>query len=131
MRAAVMVAAALLCGMAAAHHSFATFDLSREVVVVGQVKQFQWSNPHTWIQLLVRDDRGQVTEWSIETQSVNVLSKLGWTHDTVKVGDRVTVTLNPSRNEGSKGNLVSITLPGGRTLRLRRPEAASSAASSP
>ena len=100
-----MVALALAGGAAQAHHSFAMFDMSKEVTVSGTVKQFQWTNPHSYIQLVVKNNRGEDEEWSLEMGAPVYLYNQGWRRSTVKAGDRLTVTIAPLRN-GDKGGLL-------------------------
>ena len=105
--------------LAFAHHSFAMFDRTKEMKLEGVVKEFQWTNPHTWIQLMVTGPDGKVTEWSIEGSSPNGLKRQGWRADVVKSGDKVVAIINPLRNGDSGGSLVNVTLPDGK--RLGRP----------
>ena len=100
----------------AAHHSFSMFDETKEVVLKGEVKEFQWSNPHTWIQLNVADASGKVVEWSIESGSPNLLGRQGWKRNTLKPGDQLEVTINPLRDGQPGGSFVRAVLPDGRTL---------------
>lgn len=99
-----------------AHHSFSMFDETREVVLKGEVKEFQWSNPHTWIQLNVTDESGRVVEWSIEGGSPNLLGRQGWKRNTLKAGDKLEVTINPLRDGQPGGSFVRGVLADGRTL---------------
>lgn len=109
----------LLCAMtpALAHHSFATFDATKHATVEGTVKELQWSNPHSWLLLLVPTGDGKTTEYIIEGNSPNVLLRLGWTKNTLKAGDKVKVGIVPQRNGGPGGWLESVVLSDGRTLR--------------
>ncbi len=111
--AALSIAIAL---PAIAHHSFSMFDAQKEVVLKGAVKEFQWSNPHTWIQLNVADASGKVVEWSIEGGSPNLLGRQGWKRNTLKVGDAVQITVHPLRDGQPGGSFVRAVLPDGRTL---------------
>ena len=109
----------LLAGIAlpvVAHHSFSMFDETKEVVLKGEVKEFQWSNPHTWIQLNVADASGKVVEWSIEGGSPNLLGRQGWKRNTLKSGDPIEVTINPLRDGQPGGSFVRALLPDGRKL---------------
>jgi hypothetical protein len=90
-----LVLAALPAPAALAHHSFAMFDLSTKVQLQGVVKEFQWTNPHTWIQLIVTDENGFETEWSLEGAPVNMLVRNGWKSTSLKPGDVITVTGSP------------------------------------
>jgi hypothetical protein len=110
----VLFAGATLPAMA--HHSFSMFDAQKEVVLKGSIKEFQWSNPHTWIQLNVTDASGKVVEWSIEGGSPNLVGRQGWKRNTFKPGDAVQVTVHPLRDGQPGGSFVRATLPDGRTL---------------
>lgn len=91
-----------------AHHSAAMFDNQQSVTLTGTVKQFQWSNPHCWIQLLVSDKTGPV-EWSVEMGSPSQLYRGGWRPSILHAGDPIVVVVHPMR-DGSKGGLfVSAT----------------------
>lgn len=91
-----------------AHHSAAMFDDQQSVTLTGTVKQFQWSNPHCWIQLLVSDKAGPV-EWSVEMGSPSQLYRGGWRPSILHAGDSIVVVVHPMR-DGSKGGLfVSAT----------------------
>jgi hypothetical protein len=90
---------------ALAHHSFAMFDLGKQVTVSGTVKQFQWTNPHAYIQLVAKDANGRDVEWSMEMGAPMYLYARGWRPRTLRAGQRITVTLNPLRN-GRPGGVV-------------------------
>jgi hypothetical protein len=100
----------------AAHHSFNMFDDRKEVVLKGEVKEFQWSNPHTWIQLYVTDASGKVVEWSIEGGSPNLVGRQGWKRNTFKPGDKVEITVHPLRDGQPGGSFMRAVLPDGRKL---------------
>lgn len=113
---ATFVAAALPTSTSA-HHSFAMFDQSREVKLVGVVREFQYTNPHIWIQVVVpKSGSKPATEWSIEGASVNTVKRMGWNRSIIKPGDKVTVIINPMKNGDNGGSLKSITLPDGKVL---------------
>ena len=78
---------------AQAHHSFAMFDLQKQVTVSGTVRQFQWTNPHAYIQLVAKDASGNDVEWSMEMGAPMYLYARGWRPGTLKAGQRITVTL--------------------------------------
>ena len=118
------VALGLLAGSLAlpvsAHHSFAMFDQSKTVTLTGTVTQFQWTNPHSFIEIDAVTKSG-TEHWSIELNSPNNLTRQGWKRTTVKTGDKVTITLNPLR-DGKKGGLFNtIVLPDGKMLGGERP----------
>ena len=89
---------------ASAHHSPVMFDQSKTIELTGTVRQFQWTNPHCYIQLLVDAD-GRQTEWSLEMGAPVYLFNRGWRPSTLKGGDRIKVTANPLRS-GANGGLV-------------------------
>jgi hypothetical protein len=101
---------------AAAHHSPAVFDRTKEVKLVGSVKEFRWSNPHSFIELDVRNEKGGTDTWAVEMNPPSYLVKAGWTAKTVKAGDMVTIMVNPLRTSEPVGKFISITLPGGQVL---------------
>ena len=120
--ASLIVAATVLAAgtSALAHHSFAMFDQSRQVRLVGTVKDFQWTNPHAWIE--VEDAQGKT--WGIELNSPNNLIRQGWKRTAMKPGDKVTVLINPLK-DGTKGGLFNaVTLPDGSVLGDPKPPGA-------
>ena len=118
-----LIAGAVILSMAAsvaAHHSPAAFDRTREVKLVGTVKEFRWQNPHTWIEILVPNERGEPVLWAVELTSPTYLVRAGWKSNTIKAGDKVTIVGNPVRTGEPSAIFVSLTLADGRTL-LERP----------
>ena len=115
-QAAILAALLVGAGPADAHHSFAQFDRTKEVTMSGVVREVQWNNPHTWIQVVVTDAKGRKTEWGFECGSPNMMSRTGWKRTTLKMGDRVVVVGNPLKNGQPNASLVKITLPDGRVL---------------
>lgn len=112
----VLVAAAA----AQAHHSPAAFDRTRQERIVGIVKEFRWQNPHSWILLEVAGESGApATVWSVEMTSPTYLVRAGWKSNTVKAGDKVSITLNPVKSGEPSGMFVSIELADGQKLTER------------
>jgi Family of unknown function (DUF6152) len=107
---------ALAAHAAMAHHSFAMFDQTRQLPLKGVVQEFQWTNPHAFIQLDVPDEGGRNTLWSIELNSPNNLRRQGWKSTSLKAGDKVTVIINPLRDGKRGGLFVAVTLPDGSSL---------------
>jgi hypothetical protein len=109
-----VILAAALVGAASpvvAHHSFAMYEPTKTLTLKGTVKSFQWTNPHVVVWVLVQpDDGGAVQEWSLETTSPGVLTRAGWTRQSLKAGDRVSVTFSPLRDGSRGGGLNSVTL---------------------
>ena len=99
-----------------AHHSFAMFDSSKQVTLSGAVTSFEWTNPHTYIEVDVPGDNGSVKHWSIELGSPSILRNSGWKHNTLKQGDKVMLVINPLRNGNAGGLLLWAQLPDGNKL---------------
>ena len=119
MRRALLVSALVLAivAPALAHHSPAAFDRTKEVKLVGTVKEFRWQNPHTWIEVIVKDEKtGKDVVWGVELTSPTYLVRAGWKSNTIKAGDKVTVVGNPVRTGEPAAIFVSLTLADGRTL---------------
>lgn len=110
--AGVILAAAMGAALpAAAHHSFAMYEPTKTLTFKGTVKSFQWTNPHVVLWILVQPEGGGAAqEWSLETTSPGVLTRNGWTRQSLKAGDRVSVTLSPLRDGSRGGSLNSVTL---------------------
>jgi hypothetical protein len=97
----------------AAHHSFAMFDMEKEVKLEGTVKEYQWTNPHIWVQLLVKDASGKQVEWAVECNSVSSMGRAGWTRKTLNTGDKISMVIHPLKTSTEPGGtLVSATLNG-------------------
>jgi len=111
--ALVATAALLTAGSARAHHSFAMFDQSKAVPIEGTVKEFRWTNPHIFIQLLVKGDNGSEVEWSIEMTSPEHLARVGWRPGTMKAGDKVSLVIHPMRDGSAGGQFISGSGPDG------------------
>ena len=116
MRLAAVLVVLLFAAPALAHHSGAGIDRTKTVTVEGIVKDFRWTNPHSWIDLEVTDAKGVPTVWSIEMNPPPYLVRSGWKSSTLKAGDKVSVTLNPIRTGEPGGIFVSVTLADGRVL---------------
>ena len=103
------IVAACLTRAATAHHSTAEFDYTRQLTIKGTVKEVQWTNPHSYIQLIADGERGEKVQWSVEFGSPSLNVHMGWRKDSVKVGDAVTMNLSPARNGKPYGTLRVIT----------------------
>ena len=113
--AAALGLASLSVG-AAAHHSFAMFDMGKEVTVKGTVKKFQWTNPHAYIQLIAKDASGKEVEYSLEMGAPMYLYARGWRPGSLKAGMEVSVTLNPLRNGKPGGVVRDVTTADGKPI---------------
>jgi hypothetical protein len=116
MKYAILSAAVLsvvLANTASSHHSFAMFDQQKEMTLTGTLKELQWTNPHIWVQVLVKDPAtGKEVEWSVEGGSPNNLSRRGWSRHAMKAGDQVSVVIHPLKNGEHGGSLVKVTVNG-------------------
>jgi hypothetical protein len=118
---AALVAAGAVCAAVrpvVAHHSAAMFDNQKTVEISGTVKEFQWTNPHVWIQVNVDKggSSGVKEEWSVEGGSPNSLSRTGWRKSTFAPGAQVTIRINPMRDGSHAGNFVGAKFADGKTL---------------
>jgi hypothetical protein len=117
LKAVLCVSSLFLAAAASAHHSTAEFDYTKQLTIQGKVKEVQWTNPHSYIQLLVTGEDGTQTEWSVEIGSPSLNINLGWRKNSVVAGDDVTMLLSPARNGTPYGTLRVLTFPDGRELR--------------
>ena len=101
---------------AAAHHSGAGFNSDKVIELKGTIKEFQFKNPHTWIQVLVEDANGKTTEWSLEWGSPNSLGRQGYRPSTFPPGAKVTVRLNPMRSGAPAGGFIAAKFADGATI---------------
>lgn len=107
MRMKFAIAAALLAAASSAdaHHSMAMFDLKTKKEFSGTVREFQWTNPHCYVQLIVKNDKGQDEEWSLEMAAPAYLQAKGWKAKIIKPGDRISVSIWPLRS-GAHGGML-------------------------
>ena len=116
----ILSAAGLLLtgGAAVAHHSFAAeFDAGKPITLTGIVTKIEWTNPHVWFYINVKDSgTGQVTNWGAEMGAAHQLQRRGWRRDTLKIGEEVTVEGSLARNGTKRLNarVVKLTSTGGR-----------------
>jgi hypothetical protein len=115
----ISVAAGLLwtAGPVSAHHSTAMYDMASPVTVKGTVKRFEWTNPHAFIFIDVKDDKGNVVEWEIELMSLNHLRSYGWMRNTVKSGDEISCTGGRAKSGAPSMISAMIKLPDGREIK--------------
>ncbi len=111
----IAVAALLTIGIPLwAHHGNAAYDDKNPITIKGKVTEFAWTNPHVQIYLNVKDDKGAVVHWSVETFSPGKLVRAGWAKDVIKPGDVVSIILIPARSGAPVGFLHKLTLPDGK-----------------
>ena len=123
----VSLSIALACAAAApamAHHSFAMFDNNRSITLHGKVTKYQWTNPHSYLEVDAEDGKGGTRHYTLEMTSPNMMSRGGWTSRTIKTGDVVTVVVAPLRDGKPGGLLLQVTLPSGKVMTPGVPNAA-------
>lgn len=106
----------LITGVAYAHHSFVSFDMKKTVQFTGVVREFNWTNPHSYIMLETVDSNGRTVDATLEANGPGYLVRQGWKRDTLQPGDKITVMLHPMRDGSPGGDLVGVTLASGRHL---------------
>jgi hypothetical protein len=119
-----LAAAAALSATAApalAHHSGAMFDSDKEIVINGTVREFQYTNPHSWIQVVVPGESGRNVEWSIETAAPIVLFRAGIKKTALQPGDKVAVRAHPMKDGTPGGSLINVKKADGTLISLRGP----------
>lgn len=112
----LIVALSSLAASVSAHHSPAMFDMQKRVALTGTVREFQWTNPHSYIQLLVKNKAGKEVEWSLEMAAPTYLYNNGWRPSTLKRGDTVVATIAPLSKGTPGGLVISVTTTDGRKL---------------
>jgi hypothetical protein len=117
-RFAIWAAAALAVPAlpALAHHSNSAYQVDKIITLTGTVKEWQWTNPHTWLYLVVKDANGKDQEWHIEGRPPGILGRAGWNATILKPGDQVTVHASPAKNGGPTGIIARVTLANGTVL---------------
>lgn len=99
-----------------AHHSGAPYDNEKQIEITGAVGEWKWQNPHAWLRLIVKGEKGNDEDWSIEATSPNILLRQGWRRSTLKEGDMVTVLIHPLRDGNPGGSLLGARLADGTEL---------------
>ena len=102
--------------LARSHHSNVAFEVTKVVTITGVVKDFQWRNPHTWVTLTVKDANGKTTDWSVEGRAPGVLLRAGWSRDSIKPGETITVDMSPAKDGTNTGLVARVTKADGTIL---------------
>ena len=113
----IRAATLLLCALPVfAHHSTAMYDLVHGTIIGGVVTRFDWENPHTHILLDVTGENNEIEHWTVELESRSILGHVGWAKDTVKPGDRISVTGGRAKDGSFHIRATTVQLPAGRKL---------------
>jgi len=102
---------------ALAHHSVSMYDMEHPTTLKGTVSRLEWTNPHGYIYLEVKDDKGETVEWAVEINSPNFLKHNGWTSTIVKPGDVITVTGGAAKSGAKTMRCTTVVLGDGTVLR--------------
>jgi hypothetical protein len=114
---ALILAASALAAPAFAHHSFAAeFDGNKSIKLAGTMTKLEWTNPHIWLYLDVKDEAGNVAKWQCEGGPPNTLTRNGWTKEALKVGDQVTIEGWLAKDGSKTCNARSVKLPDGKSV---------------
>jgi len=106
----------LVCGPVLAHHGRSNYDVTATATVKGTVTEFEWVNPHALIHIDVAGEDGKTEKWIAETNSPNTLSRQGWSKNTVKTGDEISLVGHRVKGDGHYINFSKITFADGRVL---------------
>jgi hypothetical protein len=110
-------AAILSAAPALAHHSYAMFDAQQNKKLDGVVQTFKWTNPHSYIEVMVMDEKGNAQTWSAECGSPAQMVRAGWRSTSLKPGDHVIVTVHPLRDGTFGGSFVQVQTADGKVLK--------------
>jgi len=102
-----------------AHHGAAAYDTSKSLTVKATVTEWFWANPHCFLKFDAKDDKGNVVHWATETSNPSDMVNLGWSKDSFKTGDEVTVTFTPVKNGAPVGRIDQVVLSNGQILKAR------------
>ncbi|MFT3906356.1 MAG: DUF6152 family protein [Steroidobacteraceae bacterium] len=115
----VLAVALALGAPAYAHHSFAAFDMAQTMTVTGTVKKFEWTNPHTWIVLMVENGQGQAEEWRFEGAPPVNMIRDGWNEDSLHAGDKVVLSYHPRKDGTHSGSFAGVSTLDGKPIVTR------------
>jgi Family of unknown function (DUF6152) len=114
---AAVLASLAVARPVSAHHSTAMYDMANPTTITGTVTRFEWTNPHAFVYLDVKDDKGNVVQWEIEMMSLNHLRSYGWMRNTIKSGDVITCTGGRAKSGAPSMISAMMRLPDGREIR--------------
>jgi len=98
------------------HHSNSAYQVDQVVTLTGIVKEWKWTNPHTWLYLTVDDEKGGKVEWAVEGRAPGVLGRAGWDRFVLKPGEKVTVHMSPAKDGSHVGIIARVTKEDGTIL---------------
>ena len=106
--AALLMAGAALAYPAPArsHHSNVAYEVNKVITITGVVREFEWVNPHTWVHVVVDDGKGGKVEWAAEGRAPGVLLRAGWTRNSLKAGETITVDMSPAK-DGTRSAIIA------------------------
>jgi len=114
---AVALTGVLLCASPAhSHHSNVAYEVTKVITITGEVKEFRWVNPHTWLHVMVDDGKGAKVEWQVEGRAPGVLLRAGWTKTSLMPGEKVTVDMSPAKDGTKVGIIARVTKADGTIL---------------
>jgi Family of unknown function (DUF6152) len=113
---AALVGSFIVPGLALAHHGEAAYETTKKLTVRATMTEFDWANPHCQLFFDVSDTKGKVEHWSVQAINPLMLSRYGWTRDSLKPGDMITVVFRPAKNGEMAGILDKVVLGNGREL---------------
>ena len=102
-----------------AHHGAAAYDTAKKITMKVTITEWFWANPHCFLKFDAKDDKGNVVHWAAETSNPSDMVNLGWSKETFKPGDEVTVTFTPVKNGNPIGRIEQVVLANGQTLSAR------------
>jgi hypothetical protein len=111
---------AIVCGPLFAHHGNSAYELSKTITMKATITKFEWSNPHTQVYFDSTDEKGNVVHWIAETTNPAMLARVGWSRDTLKAGDQVTVVANPNKAGVGIIYLEKVVLANGQELSTQK-----------
>jgi hypothetical protein len=111
-----VAAVVLIPDLLFAHHSSAAYDIGNKITLKGTVKEWVYSNPHCFLILEVKNDAGEVVDWTNETQAPSVIFPVGYRRDSFKFGDHVTITVEPFKDGRPFGRILGAVLADGKVL---------------
>jgi len=100
----------------AAHHGYVAYDTNKKISVKGTVTRWLWSNPHCILQLDATDESGHVAHWIFETENPNTMTRVGWSKESFKAGDQITINALPVKSGAPVGRIIEAVLPNGEKL---------------